>query len=152
MTTLAKFDCTLRTLRLDFDISEEISLINESLRDGSFITTTVTARTLREFVLQEDFREAVVNLKVEGMIRLAITTFRAGYCNIFQELTDAIGSQKKWTVTEDPYAIPLEPELFKKQWILTPATPATREQVSRLAGDIEESSSKDRVVDVVDEG
>ena len=151
MTTLAKFDCTLRTLRLDFDISKEIEMIDESSQDGSYITTTVTARALQEFVLQEDFREAVVNLKVKGMIKLAVTTCSSGYCNIFQELTDAISFKKKWTVTEDPYAIPLKPELFKKQWILTPATPATREQVSRLVGKIEESSSMDRVVDVVDE-
>lgn len=133
MNSLAKFDCTLRTLRLNFDSSEEISLIDETSWDGSSVTSTVTASPLIKFVLQEDFREAVVSLKVESMIKLSITSRRAVYCTIFQELADAIGFRKQWAVVEDPYATPLKPTIFKKQWVLTPYTSASR-QGSEIGG------------------
>ena len=125
MKSLAKLDCTLRTLRLDFKLPIEVNVI-EGFLYGGFPTSTVTASTLKEFVLQEDFREAVVTLKVESMIKISMTSYKAEYCTIFQELADAIGSEKKWAVKEDPYAIPEKPTLFKKQWVLTPATSATR--------------------------
>ena len=126
MDSLANFNCTLRTLRLDFVFLCEMNSVDEDLQNGSFVTSTVTAGTLKQFVRQEDFREAVVNLKVESMIKLSVTTRRMAYCTIFQELADAIGLKKQWAVVEDRYAMPLGPAQFTKQWVLTPATLSTR--------------------------
>ena len=125
MKSLAKLDCTLRTLRLEFKFPSDLK-VTWNVRYHNFVTSTVTASTLKEFVGQENLREAVVNLKVESMIKISMTSFKAEYCAIFQELADAIGSKKKWAVMEDPYAMPEKPTLFKKQWVLRPATSATR--------------------------
>ena len=153
MNTLASFDCTLKTLRLDFVSSaEKISLedlLNDLLRYDS--TNAVTARLSRGFGIEEDFKDTIVKLKVESMIKLSITSGKAADFAIFQEIASAIGSEKHWAVMEVPYAMPLEPTLSRKQWVLTPGISATREKVPALVGKAQVGSSKDRVVEVVED-
>ena len=154
MTTLANSACTLRTLWLDFEIYDDIAgLFDDS--EGVPIPNTSTFNALTEFVHQEDFSEAVVNLKVESMIKLSVKSRVAAYCTIFQEVVSAIRLKNQWAVSEIPCARPMEPnsyfQKFQKQWILAPTSPAIREQVPRLVEDVQGSSSKDRVVEATED-
>ena len=152
LDSLARFECTLRTLRLDFQFSREFNKQIDLYRLSSpSLNSRVTAQAFKDFVRQEDFRDAVANLKVESIIEIYVTSHRAAYCSIFQDLADAIGFKKQWAVMEHPCAAPLRPSFFAKEWILTPSTTATREKVPTLVGKAHESSSTDRVVDVVDD-
>ncbi|KAL8797293.1 MAG: hypothetical protein Q9195_000447 [Heterodermia aff. obscurata] len=145
MNSLANFNCTLRTLRLNFGFRTVVKIM-ESSPDGTIFFKDLTPKALKKFVLQEDFREAVVNSKVESTIKISITS-NVVDCNIFHELADAIGLKKQWVVADSSSM----PTFITKQWLLTPGTSATGEKVQTLVGGAEEGSSKDRAVDVVDD-